>query len=57
MLEILEQKLKDICQKIEQSAANHNALIGAKTILDELHQVALKASQSTEIVEDIVSSV
>ena len=38
MLGKIEERLKDVMQKLEQSLANHNALLGAKMTLEALYK-------------------
>ena len=42
MLEKLEAKLEAVKVDIEQSIANHNALLGAKQIIEQLIEEAKK---------------
>ena len=38
MLSKIEERLKDVMQKLDQSVANHNALLGAKMTLEALYK-------------------
>ena len=55
MLEILEERLKDIAQKIEASFANHNALLGAKMTLENLYKDFKAAEPVVEGIAAVVA--
>lgn len=57
MLEQLEAKIKDLAQKIEQSAAQHNAMIGGMAMLKDLYQEALSAAPLVEAVDPSITPV
>ena len=61
MLQQLETKIKDLAQKLEQSAANHNGLLGSMQTLRELYQEAMAAAPVIEaaipVVEELVAVV
>lgn len=40
MLKQLEERAKELAQKLEESAANHNSLIGAMNEIKALYQAA-----------------
>jgi hypothetical protein len=54
MLEKIEQKLLLISQQIEQSMANHNALIGAKTVLEQMYK---EFKEVAPVVEEVTKDV
>lgn len=55
MLQVLEAKIKDLAEKLESSAANHNALLGAMGVLRELYNDAIKVSDDLKQAEVVVS--
>lgn len=57
MLEQLEAKMKDLAQKLESSAANHNGLLGAMHALRELYNDAVKVESEVEAAEEVVSDI
>ena len=68
MLEQIEAKIKDLAQKLEQSAANHNAMLGGMQALREIYNDAVQVANVAEVldpalapaitaVEDVVSEV
>jgi predicted nucleic acid-binding Zn-ribbon protein len=54
-VEDLEQRIKDMTKALEQSMANHNALVGrieeAKTILESLQKAANVVEEVVNIIE------
>lgn len=57
MLEQLESKMKDLAQKLEQSAAAHNGMIGAMGVLKELYADAVKAAPVVEAIDPALTPV
>lgn len=51
MLQEIEKKVKDLAEKLEASAANHNALLGAMGILRELYNEAVAVAPIVEAVD------
>lgn len=54
MLEKIEAQIKELAQKLESSAANHNYMIGAKAALEGLY-ATMKADAPA--VEAVVSAI
>lgn len=54
MIEKIEQKLKDCADRLEQSAANHNFLLGCKTALEAL---ANDLKSAAPVAESVVAAV
>jgi hypothetical protein len=51
MLQALEARIKDLGQKLESSAANHNALLGAMQVLRELYNEAVAVAPVIEAID------
>ena len=57
MLQQLEDKMKEITQKLEQSAANHNFLIGSLQTVKEIYEAAMAVAPALEAVDPAITPV
>ncbi len=60
MLDKLQGKLKEIEQQLQTCVANHNYLLGAKELAEQLYKIALDAKEAevaTAITDVLVDSV
>ena len=57
MLQKLEAKLAMIIKDLEQSIANHNALLGAKTIVEQLIGEAKSIAPVVELIDPTLTPV
>ena len=54
MLEQIKKRIGELAEMLEKSAANHNALVGAKTELESVYNVMISAAPEVEAVAAIV---
>ena len=57
MLEKLAQRIQELAQELDKSAASHNALLGAMTELRNLYTAAVAAAPAVEAVADDAAQV
>jgi hypothetical protein len=54
MLDIIKERIESLAKMLEQSAAQHNALLGAKRELEAIYNSCVSAAP---VVEEVVAAV